>query len=106
MGSSFYQDTGIDKDQVKTASQVAQEAAALAQAQATIATTEAAEAAASAGSADAAATAAAASETDAEASATAASTSAPNEIGRAHVCNPVTNTHLVCRLMLEKKNTN
>src|SRR3546814_2612883 len=26
MGSSFYQDTGIDKDQVKTASQVAQEA--------------------------------------------------------------------------------
>src|SRR3546814_5819827 len=26
------------------------------------------------------------------------------EIGRAHVCNPVTNAHLVCRLMLEKKN--
>src|SRR3546814_9972528 len=27
------------------------------------------------------------------------------EIGRAHVCTPVTNTHLVCRLMLEKTNT-
>src|SRR3546814_9237455 len=26
------------------------------------------------------------------------------EIGRAHVCTPVTNAHLVCRLMLEKKN--
>src|SRR3546814_6314317 len=25
------------------------------------------------------------------------------EIGRAHVCTPVTNAHLVCRLMLEKK---
>src|SRR3546814_9833354 len=25
------------------------------------------------------------------------------EIGRAHVCNPVTNAHLVCRLLLEKK---
>src|SRR3546814_1404408 len=29
---------------------------------------------------------------------------AGNEIGRAHVCTPVTNAHLVCRLMLEKKN--
>src|SRR3546814_8623208 len=27
------------------------------------------------------------------------------EIGRAHVCTPVTNAHLVCRLMLEKQNT-
>src|SRR3546814_8020335 len=28
------------------------------------------------------------------------------EIGRAHVCTPVTNAHLVCRLLLEKqKNT-
>src|SRR3546814_5138151 len=27
------------------------------------------------------------------------------EIGRAHVC-PVTNAHLVCRLLLEKKNQN
>src|SRR3546814_2120862 len=27
-----------------------------------------------------------------------------NEIGRAHVWTPVTNAHLVCRLMLEKKN--
>src|SRR3546814_4021632 len=26
------------------------------------------------------------------------------EIGRAHVCTPVTNAHLVCRLLLEKKN--
>src|SRR3546814_4092752 len=26
-------------------------------------------------------------------------------IGRAHVCTPVTNAHLVCRLLLEKKNT-
>src|SRR3546814_8836469 len=25
------------------------------------------------------------------------------KIGRAHVCTPVTNAHLVCRLMLEKK---
>src|SRR3546814_9379410 len=25
------------------------------------------------------------------------------EIGRAHVCNPVTNEHLVCRLLLDKK---
>src|SRR3546814_5962996 len=25
-----------------------------------------------------------------------------NEIGRAHVCTPVTNAHLVCRLLLEK----
>src|SRR3546814_7441307 len=31
---------------------------------------------------------------------------AANEIGRAHVCTPVTNAHLVCRLLLEKKNTN
>src|SRR3546814_1880924 len=28
------------------------------------------------------------------------------EIGRAHVCTPVTNAHLVCRLLLEKKNHN
>src|SRR3546814_3150472 len=27
----------------------------------------------------------------------------PDEIGRAHVCTPVTNAHLVCRLLLEKK---
>src|SRR3546814_4702132 len=27
------------------------------------------------------------------------------EIGRAHVWTPVTNAHLVCRLLLEKKNT-
>src|SRR3546814_2866307 len=27
------------------------------------------------------------------------------QIGRAHVCTPVTNAHLVCRLLLEKKNT-
>src|SRR3546814_5608447 len=27
------------------------------------------------------------------------------EIGRAHVCTPVTNAHLVCRLLLAKKNT-
>src|SRR3546814_10473610 len=26
----------------------------------------------------------------------------PPEIGRAHVCTPVTNAHLVCRLLLEK----
>src|SRR3546814_5987689 len=25
------------------------------------------------------------------------------EIGRAHVCTPVTNAHLVCRLLLQKK---
>src|SRR3546814_6468661 len=25
------------------------------------------------------------------------------ELGRAHVCTPVTNAHLVCRLMLEQK---
>src|SRR3546814_3352790 len=25
------------------------------------------------------------------------------EIGRAHVCTPVTNAHLVCRLLLEKQ---
>src|SRR3546814_1785370 len=28
----------------------------------------------------------------------------PDEIGRANVCTPVTNAHLVCRLLLEKKN--
>src|SRR3546814_6217355 len=28
-----------------------------------------------------------------------------HEIGRAHVCTPVTNANLVCRLLLEKKNT-
>src|SRR3546814_3374351 len=28
------------------------------------------------------------------------------QIGRAHVCTPVTNAHLVCRLLLEKKNPN
>src|SRR3546814_4698355 len=28
------------------------------------------------------------------------------EIGRAHVCTPVTNAHLVCRLLLEKQNIN
>src|SRR3546814_3187557 len=28
----------------------------------------------------------------------------PGEIGRAHVRTPVTNAHLVCRLLLEKKN--
>src|SRR3546814_6573561 len=27
------------------------------------------------------------------------------EIGSAHVCTPVTNAHLVCRLLLEKKKT-
>src|SRR3546814_9664165 len=27
-----------------------------------------------------------------------------SEIGRAHVCTPVTNAHLVCRLLLEKNN--
>src|SRR3546814_3694740 len=27
-----------------------------------------------------------------------------DEIGRAHVCTPVTNAQLVCRLLLEKKN--
>src|SRR3546814_3104043 len=26
------------------------------------------------------------------------------QIGRAHVCTPVTNAHLVCRLLIEKKN--
>src|SRR3546814_1361563 len=29
---------------------------------------------------------------------------ARNQIGRAHVCTPVTNSHLVCRLLPEKKN--
>src|SRR3546814_3503224 len=28
-----------------------------------------------------------------------------SEIGRAHVCTPVTNAQLVCRLLLEKKKT-
>src|SRR3546814_9690586 len=28
-----------------------------------------------------------------------------NQIGRAHVCTPVTNAHLVCRLLLENNNT-
>src|SRR3546814_2192972 len=28
---------------------------------------------------------------------------APRQIGRAHVCTPVTNAHLVCRLLLDKK---
>src|SRR3546814_8357300 len=28
---------------------------------------------------------------------------AHEQIGRAHVCTPVTNAHLVCRLLLEKK---
>src|SRR3546814_9139765 len=28
----------------------------------------------------------------------------PSKIGRAHVCTPVTNAHLVCRLLLEKNN--
>src|SRR3546814_17282946 len=28
-----------------------------------------------------------------------------DEIGRAHVCTPVTNAHIVCRLLLEKKTT-
>src|SRR3546814_4444503 len=31
------------------------------------------------------------------------SKSIPPEIGRAHVCTPVTNAHHVCRLLLEKK---
>src|SRR3546814_7644320 len=35
---------------------------------------------------------------------TEASDAATLEIGRAHVCTPVTNAHLVCRLLLEKKN--
>src|SRR3546814_9073282 len=30
---------------------------------------------------------------------------APAKIGRAHVCTPVTNAHLVSRLLLEKKKT-
>src|SRR3546814_416768 len=29
-----------------------------------------------------------------------------DQIGRAHVCTPVTNAHLVCRLLLEKKKQN
>src|SRR3546814_7265229 len=29
---------------------------------------------------------------------------AAGQIGRAHVCTPVTNAHLVCRLLLETKN--
>src|SRR3546814_1521387 len=31
--------------------------------------------------------------------------SVTGQIGRAHVCTPVTNAHLVCRLLLEKKKT-
>src|SRR3546814_1033694 len=30
--------------------------------------------------------------------------SRPEEIGRAHVCTPVTNAHIVCRLLLVNKN--
>src|SRR3546814_3162804 len=30
--------------------------------------------------------------------------SAGREVGRAHVCTPVTNAQLVCRILLEKKN--
>src|SRR3546814_7710822 len=33
----------------------------------------------------------------------AASHNTGRQIGRAHVCTPVTNAHLVCRLLLEKK---
>src|SRR3546814_9832163 len=33
-------------------------------------------------------------------------TSAVRQIGRAHVCTQVTNAHLVCRILLEKKNVN
>ncbi|API58523.1 hypothetical protein BSL82_03710 [Tardibacter chloracetimidivorans] len=68
MGSSFYQDTGIDKDQVKTATEVAAEQVAIATEQASIATTKATDAAASA-------TAAASSESDAETAALAAAAS-------------------------------
>src|SRR3546814_8957152 len=32
------------------------------------------------------------------------SAAVPSQIGRAHVCTTVTNAHLVCRLLLEKKN--
>src|SRR3546814_1715936 len=32
-----------------------------------------------------------------------APTASANEIGRANVCTPVTNAHIVCRLLLEKK---
>src|SRR3546814_9458115 len=32
-----------------------------------------------------------------------ASPNPPPQIGRAHVCTPVTNAHLVCRLLLEQK---
>src|SRR3546814_5918151 len=34
------------------------------------------------------------------------SLSGGRQIGRAHVCTPVTNAHLVCRLLLEKKKKN
>src|SRR3546814_5461402 len=34
-----------------------------------------------------------------------ANTPADAEIGRAHVCTPVTNAHIVCRLLLAKKKT-
>src|SRR3546814_5951211 len=33
------------------------------------------------------------------------SISVRGEIGRAHVCTPVTNAHLVCRLLLDKNTT-
>src|SRR3546814_1771451 len=33
-------------------------------------------------------------------------TPAPVKIGRAHVCTPVTNAQIVCRLLLEKKKKN
>src|SRR3546814_1088113 len=35
-----------------------------------------------------------------------ASVGRTRKIGRAHVCTPVTNAHLVCRLLLEKKKHN
>src|SRR3546814_9955379 len=41
--------------------------------------------------------------TKASLGATMARTSVKGEIGRAHVCTPVTNAHLVCRILLEKK---
>src|SRR3546814_8671145 len=34
------------------------------------------------------------------------SASSQNDIGRAHVCTPVTKAHLVCRLLLENKKKN
>src|SRR3546814_6549584 len=35
----------------------------------------------------------------------AGATAVTPQIGRAQVCTPVTNAHLVCRILLEKKNT-